>query len=887
MGKRLAPVVAALALLLPAASYALGLGGITMKSALNEPLNAEIELLSVQDKDLDQLVVRLGTPEDFARVGTERAFFLTKIKFDLATRPDGTPVVKLSSTDLVTEPFLDFVVEARWPRGRILREFTVLVDPPVLSKAAPAPMQQAVTTAAPAAAPAQQRQAPIPERAQLTPVLHRDGVLSYGPVKANDTLWEIANQMRPDESVTVNQMMTALVRNNPNAFYNGNVNQLKAGYVLRLEDRKQITTLSTSEADAEIERQRVEWNARKSGRLVKQTTAAGGQAMAAAGEAGAKPAAAGKPQLKLMAPGQGETGSGAGGEEVDQLRKDILLAAEALDANRQETEELKSRLADMEAQLAAMQKLITLKDNELLTLQNQMGKAPGEKTAVVAEQEIERLPAIVDEPVEEAEATTPESATQMAPAEEPAKKPAAKPVAEPEPVEEAGLLDDPLLLYGVLGVVVLALVGLVIVRRRRMQDGFQESILNVGNDTAELHGVNEAMVEGGESSMVSDFAMSSMSDMSGIQADSADVDPVSEADVYLAYGRYQQAEDIIREAMDKTPDRHELRLKLLEIYFAAKNSDAFEKQAQELHDLLGDESDPLWARAVTMGSQLCPGSELFGGAVAHLKEELGGAVTADEDDLLDFDFDLDADDLGTAKSPAAVTAGEEVADLDFDLDLDSTTATTEEADAGLDFDLGLDEQMAEPEEPAEPAVAEEPAPAAAASQDTALDFDVSSLDYDLDQNPAEAPVAETAEEGLDFDMEGLNLDETSEEEAIVAADEALDFDMGDLAMDTETGEAEPDTLNMEVDTETETALEGLAETEEAVIEGLEEESLGDELLGEDVFSSVDEVGTKLDLAKAYIDMGDSDGARGILDEVLEEGDDEQKQQAQELLAQMS
>ncbi|HEX22847.1 MAG TPA: hypothetical protein ENH21_05390, partial [Chromatiales bacterium] len=284
MGKRLAPVIAVLAMLAPVAAFALGLGNITMKSALNQPLDAEIELLSVQKGDLDNLKIRMGSLEDFARVGADRAYFLTKIKFNLAKKPDGTPYVRLSSTERVTEPFLDFVVEARWPRGRILREFTVLVDPPVLSDEAPAPIQQAAVQTAPAAvatATRATRQAPIRERAALSPVMSRDGVLSYGPVQPNDTLWVIANRMRPDSSVSVNQMMLALVRDNPQAFYNGNVNQLKAGYVLRIEDPAAITAVSVAQANAEVEHQRAEWAARKSGRPLRQVAATEAPATAA------------------------------------------------------------------------------------------------------------------------------------------------------------------------------------------------------------------------------------------------------------------------------------------------------------------------------------------------------------------------------------------------------------------------------------------------------------------------------------------------------------------------------------------------------------------------------------------------------------------------------
>jgi pilus assembly protein FimV len=353
---------------------------------------------------------------------------------------------------------------------------------------------------------------------------------------------------------------------------------------------------------------------------------------------------------------------------------------------------------------------------------------------------------------------------------------------------------------------------------------------------------------GGESSMVSDFAMSEMSDMEGIHAESAEVDPISEADVYLAYGRHQQAEDILREAMVKTPDRHELKLKMLEVYFAAKNRNAFEKQAEELHTALGNESDPLWAKAVTMGHQLCPDNELFGGvSVDTLKEKLGGEVSAAEEDLLDFDFDLDSSEL------AGGTETEAVEELDFESELESAMAS--EADQGLDFDMDF-------ESPGKPAATKTEAKPSAGRAENALDFDVSSLDFNLDQVEQEAKSTEK-HGAIDFDMGSL---ETAAEPA--AEETAPEIDLGDLTFDE--GEA--------------------AVSEESTVgAGLEEASLGETLgedLGADIFGEVDEVGTKLDLAKAYVDMGDSEGARSILGEVLEEGNDSQKQQARELMAQI-
>ena len=972
MGKRLASILAVAAMLAPLAASALGLGNIVMKSALNQPLDAEIELLSVDESDLSDLRVSLGSAEDFARVGAERAYFLTKIKFDVAKKPDGSPYIKLSSSEFVTEPFLDFVVEARWPRGRILREFTVLVDPPVLTQERPAPIQRASTTASTTTAPRTAtvtRQPPIRERAELSPVVSRDGALTYGPVRPNDTLWIIANRMRPNDSVTVNQMMAALVLNNPQAFYNGNANQLKAGYVLRIDDPASITALSPAQADAEIERQRAEWNARKSGKPMRQVASSGtATAPAGASEGTAGGSAEGSSaRLKLVAPGSEGTGSGTGDADVDQLRQDLVLAAEALDANRQETEDLKARLAQMEEQLVAMQRLIMLKDDEMLGLQKQLSGETAEQPAAEVTEEMpgEETAAAPgeDEGAEAETAPVAEAPTQVV---EPA--PVA-PVVEDVEVE-LGLFDDPLLLYGGVGALVLALIGLFVVRRRKMQEGFEESILNVGDGSADAASSDMAQGGEGESSLVSDFAMSEISDISGIQTDNAEVDPLSEADVYLAYGRHQQAEDIIRQAIEEAPDRRELKQKLLEVFFAAKNSEGFASLAEELHEGV-DESDPAWAEVVTMGAQLCPDNPLFGGDSSAVPAEgassgagMDTIITEADDSMLDFDFDLDSPEIGDEEKKSK--AGEDELDIDTDFDFDN--------------DLGLDEAVADV------ATQDEPAPSAeGTADDNGLDFDVSSLDFNLNQGEVDAPVdGETPAEAdaLDFEMSSLAEHETrdeadkpalpdteiteapdfdelvvesdagsenvgdstevisigegdleftvessaeeqglefesaeSEAELTAETDDSLDFDLDTsnldlqdeaaIEFDTETKDDETPEFDMsleEASVEVEVASDEVADStddsEEAAQTEAEEtdkpaeelalsDDLDEDLLDEDIFGEVDEIGTKLDLAKAYVDMGDGDGARSILDEVLEEGDDDQKAQAKSLLEQIS
>jgi len=848
MGKIIARVVGSILFIIPALSVALGLGPITMRSSLNQPLDAEIDIHSIQPGDLDGLAVRLASVEDFARVNVDRASFLTNIQFKLTTRSDGTAYILLSTRKAVTEPYLDFLIEARWPRGRALKEYTVLVDPPVLTAETPAPVEQASTTPVfsqrepqrqtqrqPAPRrPVQQAQRqpqPVQQPTRRSAPAPVEGEINYGRVKRNDTLWEIALGTRPNESISVHQMMLAYLRDNPQAFIDGNINKLKSGYVLRIENADSIADVSKREAISEIRRQNLAWRdgSGSSTRLVRQVETEAGEASDGRDSRRATDrdsrASADDARLKLVAPGTEDRGSGgASAEGGKELQEDLLRATETLDANRQESEELQSRFAELEEQMQSMQRLIMLKDEELLALQNQLGVEPE----------------VAQEP--EKVATPPQKPSQgQAP--------------------DGGLLSDPVLMI-LGGLLVVAVVGWLVVRRRKMQDGFEESILNVGmahkagadaetNDDTVLMNkpMSAASSQGAESAMVSDFAMS---ELDGFQGDSADVDPVSEADVYLAYGRHQQAEDIIKQALEKSPDRLELQAKLLEVLHAAKNVAAFETQAQLLHEKIGgDETNPYWNDIVSLGRELCPHSELFGGGAAA-EEALLGDVSEDEQDLLDFDFDTDTETGGTESMMSATEEDDaldfDVSTLDFDMDAVEEQAT---AEAVSNINALDNESTFETETAFETASLEQ-------NDDGALDFDLS---FD-EEDTAVIDMSEVSKESADgeFDFGGMDLEDTAspielevEASDSLVDDSILEFDYSADVVALDTGDDEID-LDGELD--------------------------------EDIFSNVDEVGTKLDLAKAYVDMGDSDGARSILDEVLEEGDDSQKQQAEELLQQM-
>jgi len=886
MGKLFARAVCSVLLFVPAISFALGLGPITMRSSLNQPLDAEIDIHSAQPGDLDGFAVRLASVEDFARVNVERSVFLTQIQFKLQVRGDGSAYIHLTTRQNVTEPYLDFLIEARWPRGRALKEYTVLVDPPVLTAETPAPVEQATTAPVfsepaqpkvrrPAIRPAEPVEQPVEpfreepvqqqqvaKRPPAPPVRREfpaeervpEGDVDYGRVKRGDTLYEIARDTRP-EGVSVNQMMLAYLRDNPEAFIGGNINRLKAGYVLRIKDASTIADVSKTTAASQVREQNLAWREGRSTRLVKQVEPEGGDERlsslrdelsdtspeAGEKESSAEPATKTEGPKVVLAKKASDAQEGSAGssdkqdDEAGQVKEDLLVAGDELDKTQQETKLLDERMAELDEQLQSMQRLIMLKDEELLTLQNQ--QAGGK----------------VDEAVTKAK--------------EDAKKQAAAKKPEPEPKKEESLIPDELLsdpiLLGLAGLLVVAVVGWLVVRRRRMHGGFEESILNVG-----AGGGAAVADEGGpESAMVSDFVMSDMP--AGAQIDASEVDAISEADVYLAYGRHQQAEDILRQALDKAPNQLDLHAKMLEVYHAAKNADAFEEQARMLYEKIGgDTSNSYWSDIEPLGREICPHSELFGGgggAAADMDmggSDLGG-VSADEEDLLDFDFNEDTgiDDLTAAGSDS----GSDDGGLDFDmssLDFDMDESSSEEAPAAPAMSMEAEESAID--------FAEEPA----AEADSGLDFDLSFGDDDAQSEPEES--------AIDMDMDTTELE----------ADNSIDFDSGSFEMESdESISVEDDSpLELSMDDGDSSASEFSLEMDQGadIVQldtGSDEIDLDGEL-DEDIFSNVDEVGTKLDLAKAYVDMGDSDGARSILDEVLEEGDDSQKQQAEELLQQM-
>lgn len=393
-------------------AFALGLGTIHVNSKLNQPLDAEIPVLQGTQGEAEGLLVQLAAAEDFDRVGLNRSRLSVPLEFTLVKSPHGEMVIKVTSKEVVREPFLDFLVEANWPKGRLLREYTVLLDPPVMAPAtgatsvaqapktqqrAPAPAPAEKPKAAPppksapvAAAPRPEKPAPAPtpKAAPAAPAPKAAGSNEY-TVQEGDTLSAIAREVKQDDATNINQLMLALLKQNPNAFYKDNINALKRGAILRIPSADQVKAVgSASEAAAMVHSQIEDW---RGGAAAKPTLVAD---TGAAPEPKTKPPAAkpagsastttksGTERLELVPPKAGKesvamndrpgSGAGSGNAQSGELKSELARTKEALTAREQEAGELKSRVKELEDTKSKSDRLITLKDSEIADLQKKL-----------------------------------------------------------------------------------------------------------------------------------------------------------------------------------------------------------------------------------------------------------------------------------------------------------------------------------------------------------------------------------------------------------------------------------------------------------------------------------------------------------------------------------
>ena len=374
---------------------ALGLGEINMQSALNQPMNAAIELTSATGADLSNVTITLASQADHQKIGLSRSRILNDFDFSVEKDNRGNAVVRITSNVAVHEPFLEFLLELTWPNGRLLREYTVLVDPPITMPATPARPATPVSRVpvAPAVAQPQTRASqPAPATVRSSAPARTTSADSYGPIKRNETLWSIAERLRPGTDISTHQMMLALQRKNPQAFTDNNINNLNAGATLKIPSRNEILTVSASAAYAETQRQLAEWQAGAQAAPPAQEDAVVADT-GGVSEAGVTMEA----RLQLTAPEvDAVEGVATSGDPVEAtgdsseinpeiLGQQLALATEEAETSKAQSAEYRSQVSELEEQVETMKRLLELKDEELASMQQRLSEDTDSATAEAME----------------------------------------------------------------------------------------------------------------------------------------------------------------------------------------------------------------------------------------------------------------------------------------------------------------------------------------------------------------------------------------------------------------------------------------------------------------------------------------------------------------------
>lgn len=902
------------ALMLSTTVSAVGMGGINVTSALGQPLKADIELVAVSKAEKSSLVARLASPEAYKSAGLEYPFG-NKFKFEIQSRADGEPYLTVTSAQPLNDPFVTMLVELTWSSGKLLREYTFLLDPigyvpeqpaqaavqavapavQVAASAVPAaPAETAATSAVPAVAaeaaaasgtpvvgveataasgvpaapaetavasevPAAPAETAKPAAAEPTTGGVATGSISIPAnkewlvVQRGDTMTKIAEQYKLAADISLERMLVALYRANVDEFDGKNMNRIRAGKILHLPKHEEMESVTQSDAKKEIRAQAADWNVYRqklasAAAISKepqpvQQVATGKISSSVADKAPVAKESA-REVLKLSrgeAPGD-QAATGAGGSPVSAQDKKNAAQEDSI-AKAKAAKEEQMRTALLEKNLQDMQRLAQLKSEAAALAQPPSVAASG---------------VVVATPLAAASGVAAASAAKPAPVAKP----------KPKVVEEPSLLDQMLALFNqILGqplylaggagaLLVLGGLGFILKRPgslgamlkwRKKKPTFKDAAeLDTGGTSKDIGSISGHMTAPVvPSPETGDFTRPAAAKTEAT-SQTDNVDPISEADLFLNFGRDAQAEEILKEALKSTPNNHQIHLKLLGIYANRKDANSFSAIARELKDS-GDEY--AWQEAVAMGRELEPANPLYGaGGKEDAKENTGAtqqamapSATPAPADMpatpasgLDFDFDLGAlsgkaapmpeqDFLGEAGKTVILSAGDMAAvQQPSTMDFDVTAAASPSVPAGgepavapnLDA-LIFDVTGSHPAMPAAQPEAGKPAQADKGAMEFTIDFPVK----DMAEKPA--PAAQAAEAGLAGIS--LNLDEP--------------------------------------------AAPG-----------------GPAAQGRD--DHWQEVATKLDLAKAYQEMGDADGVREILAEVLNEGDVEQQETAKTMLKQL-
>lgn len=835
MTRKLIRLAIASACFTPIGALPLGLGPIQVYSSLNQALDAQIELLSPEaNSELRDLSVKLASPQAFEQVGIDRPILLSDLGFSVQTRSDGRNIIKITSRRPIREPSLNFLIELDGPAGRLIREYAILLDPPEFREHASVPSYiQPVRSVPPKTNDIPEPIPPVP-----APKAIYDSK-TYGPVAPGENLWHIANRVRPD-SISHDQMMQALLKANPHAFLESNIDNLMAGVILRIPTAEQIVA-----SDATIPQRT---NPQRIAETIQPSDAAAQAIEQSAPES---------PQVRLLVPEdmgeQEQTASEISRAEISpQAEAASVPAIAAPFGIRLASNGIKLRLAkldDLQARISALRAVDQAASTGVQTVEETSSSTPQEMLASAIEKarQVEAEPASesVDEPANPIPSVP--SAEQTSPPIEVEESESSSEVQEPISARKSGFADilsiitnhpQTLTLAGFGSLLFIALVALLVRRNRGSESSEDEDEADVSLSTVQDDAPATATTMEGAVVSVPPLPQAE------VRADqsSTAVDHLERVDLLIAIGNLREAENIVRLALAEDPTNTTLTAKLLDIQFAKGNAEGFREEAERLRDMMEDTADPLWHYVVQMGRKLCPDDSLFGGT------------------------------SGSSQSASEVENATPAVPMDSE-------------------DLDLEQEMAQLYSQGQTQYAGQESPTSEAT-----DFDATSSETDEEVAPTAKPVDSSVEIGHDTVAESFDLDwqspvsessvaehgQLESEEDLEDRLQELDFDLEELPDHEQSTQGRSNEEGDDFETDIQTLDFDLGQAAEQG-QSTSEETDSTASVKEGEFADEDYVDTKLDLALAYLDMEDPVGARTLLEEVLQEGNGHQKQRAEELM----
>ncbi len=574
--------------LTPGLLFGFELGNLQLNSFLNQPLDAEIKLVNVDASLLQDLQIKLADAAVYESMGVTYDSGVAQAKLVVELLTDGQYVIRLQTVNDLTEPFINLLLEMNWSSGTLLREFAAILDDPLMLGAVDSaaffePTAELIVASAAGGIVVNEQPSPA--------VRYRH------EVKKSDSLSQIANALRPP-NISVEQMMLALQRENPHAFYGDTISHLKLGAVLRLDDTAVLDDISVEAASAEINRQYAVWSAEQLARREKKR--------ALLIELETPPEAVTKATTQ-EAPDQAQ---------FSQLSAELALTKEAMEASKQENQKLVDRLLSLEQEilqrnaLQQQQEADTPLDKPIDLVSENVDEQPVSNQAAIMQDD--KLVPNIDAPTESL----------------------------PEPITESQE-NNAFFIIGILFFSAILVVG-----------GFfwRKSVAKAaGNDAAniqaeksidelfeeELNDANRTRI----TERLDQFELSERVNLDPLTeihfastqitaSDEALRDPIAEADAYLCYDKFDSAEALLNTAIDDYPDRQELKLKLLEVYAKKQDLDAFDNAADILSAAISaDESNPLWQKACLLANDVGSDNPIFSGiSGANHKSSISGEV---------------------------------------------------------------------------------------------------------------------------------------------------------------------------------------------------------------------------------------------------------------------